>query len=419
MTFFKRGEEQCGDKIAQFYLTIKVHKTPYKFRPIVATCGTLLSLVSRWLDYKLQQCIHLVPTYLKNSKDLINQLRELGDLPRNAKLFSYDAISMYTNIDTEHAILCLNNWLHRHELEIPRDFPIEAVVEAAKLVMRNNFFQFGDRYYKQIRGTAMGTNAAVPWAIIYYAAHEEALLIPKYMNNLSKLLFCKRFIDDGLGVWLGDGDTEDCATFNAFKHDLDQHGVLRWEATKPTHKLDFLDVTIEIINGKIVTRTFQKAMNLYLYIPQHSAHPPGMIKGVIFGLLQTYHWQNTLRTDFLKQTRDLFDRLVARGWDPETLKTMFNQAVSRIDHPSPRTQPSNTKLSNKQLLFFHMQFHPFDIPRRKVRQIYQEVCGEYFRDHLDSRRQIIAYFRPENIRDITTSSKLYQAPGREVSTFEN
>ena len=60
----------------------------------------------------------------------------------------------------------------------PRDFPIKAVVEAAKLVMWNNFFQFGDKYYKQLCGTAMGTNAAAPWAIIYYASYEEALLIP-------------------------------------------------------------------------------------------------------------------------------------------------------------------------------------------------------------------------------------------------
>ena len=42
--------------------------------------------------------------------------------------------------------------------------------------------------------------------------------------------------------------------------------------------VDFLDLTITIKDGKVMTKTFQKAMNLYLYIPSQSVHPDGMMK---------------------------------------------------------------------------------------------------------------------------------------------
>ena len=45
--------------------------------------------------------------------------------------------------------------------------------------------------------------------------------------------------------------------------------------------------------GNLITKTYQTPMNLFLYIPPHSVHPPGLMKSFIFGLLQTYYFQNT------------------------------------------------------------------------------------------------------------------------------
>ena len=41
--------------------------------------------------------------------------------------------------------------------------------------------------------------------------------------------------------------------------------------------------TLTIVNGKIVTGLYEKALNLYLYIPPHSAHPPGVLTGLVLG----------------------------------------------------------------------------------------------------------------------------------------
>ena len=71
---------------------------------------------------------------------------------------------MYTNINTSHALTTLHKWLTLHHDDLPHDYPTQMVLEATKLVMTNNVFQFDDTYWLQLTGTAMGSNLAVAYA---------------------------------------------------------------------------------------------------------------------------------------------------------------------------------------------------------------------------------------------------------------
>ena len=46
-----------------------------------------------------------------------------------------------------------------------------------------------------------------------------------------------------------------------------------------------MDLTISIHKGKITTSLFEKPLNLHLYIPPHSAHPPGLLPGIVHSTL--------------------------------------------------------------------------------------------------------------------------------------
>ena len=120
-------------------------------------------------------------------------LTELDELPPNAYLIKADARKMYTCIDTAHGLAILRQFLEELEAQgdLPVHFNIDLIVEAAALVMRWNIFEYGNCYFQQLRGTAMGTPAAVMWSIIYYWWHEKHTLIPKYGN---KLLLLKRLL---------------------------------------------------------------------------------------------------------------------------------------------------------------------------------------------------------------------------------
>ena len=88
-------------------------------------------------------------------------------------------------------------------------------------------------------------------------------------------------------------------------------GLLTWKTTSLLTTADFLDLTISINNeGNITTKTYQKEMNLYLYIPQHSAHPPGMLNSLLIGCLRRYWLQYTNIEDFKQISKQLVHQLL-------------------------------------------------------------------------------------------------------------
>jgi hypothetical protein len=97
------------------------------------------------------------------------------------------------------------------------------------------------------------------------------------------------------------------------------------EASPSPMSIAFLDLEIFVVNDKFQARTYQKAMNLYLYNLHTSAHPPGTMKSLIFGQLKRYHAQNSRVDDFLHIRRLFFDRLRARGYPARLLQSIFRK----------------------------------------------------------------------------------------------
>jgi hypothetical protein len=140
-------------KIPRFYLTMKIHKTSMATRPIVAIRGSITAGLGTWLDQQLQPICKKLPTYIKSSFELTDLLKDLPDLPDSARLFTADAVSMYTNIDTDHALSVIRRYL-------PLTPHNKAIMTALDMIMKYNFFQLGDTSWLQLTGTAMGTPQA-------------------------------------------------------------------------------------------------------------------------------------------------------------------------------------------------------------------------------------------------------------------
>jgi len=401
------------DKLARFRMSLKAHKSPWKMRPIVCCVGTFMNCLSRWVDYWLQQLTPHVGTYLKDSHTLLKKIQSLEDLPPNAHLFTADANSMYTNIDTAHALSVISRWLDQLHADglLPAKFPLEAIKSGMALVMENNIFEWGDLFFLQLSGTAMGTSCACMWATIYFWTHEKDVLLPRYGNQL--LLF-DRYIDDMVGIWLDDGNPN---SWKRFQQDTNTFGILTWEFEDLSSEVDFLDLTIRIEDNRIVTKTFQKALNLYQYIPPRSAHPPGMMKGIIYGLMRNYKFQNTHESDYHNMAIKLLDRHVARGWSPAIIKEYILSADSRLQSSTPSKSSETKSLSNKERLFLHLEYHPNDIPRAAIRDIYDRHCRKTFEEKLGIQQFTIAYSRAPNIRDTLTKAKLHQARNKPASLY--
>jgi hypothetical protein len=89
VTYFQRSFKG-NYRLPIFYGLPKVHKTPMTLRPVVSSVNSFLSVFSTWLDYRMKQLLPFMKSHIKNSFDVINDLKNLT-LPRNALLFSADA----------------------------------------------------------------------------------------------------------------------------------------------------------------------------------------------------------------------------------------------------------------------------------------------------------------------------------------
>ena len=187
MRIFETRSGTQQQAFAGFYLTLKAHKlkpgqnvTHLKSQPIIACPGSLLHPLGIRIDRKLQTLAKQQESYFRNSYELRQQLCSTT-YPPNAKLFTANAVSMYTNIPTNTAIMLIAKHIRK---SVPEERPKqnEALIAALKLVMLNNIFSFGDMTFKQLNGTAMGTPPAPPYATIYYGLHEKNFL-PKHKKT--------------------------------------------------------------------------------------------------------------------------------------------------------------------------------------------------------------------------------------------
>jgi hypothetical protein len=103
--------------------------------------------------------------------------------------------------------------------------------------------------------------------------------------------YFRRYIDDVFGIWIPT-TTDNDSTWSEFKQTFNSWGNLKWSPEEPTKKTNFLDLNIEINHSGLQFSTFQKPLNLHLYIPPLSAHPQSCLKGLIAGELRRYWLQN-------------------------------------------------------------------------------------------------------------------------------
>ena len=401
-------------RIPTFYGMPKLHKKKigdyYQTRPVVAKIGSFIEIASKFCDYYLSRLIPNVQSYLKDSFTLLKDINEIEQLPRTAKLLTADAVSMYTNIDTNHGLLILSDFIHSHALSDPT-FPTNTVIKLLTIVMKNNIFTFGDLYFLQKCGTAMGTIVAVKYATIYYASHENNTLIPKYQDQM---LYYKRFIDDIFIIWLPGR-----YSWKDLQQDL-SFGRMTWTVEQPKKEANFLDLTIMINNNNhIVHKTYEKPLNLHNYLPINSAHPPGTFKSLVVGFIRRYWLMNSNSKDYIKQITKFAERLNKRGYSMVFIQKAFTEASTILQQKMKfrkvyircKQDEITNKNKNKKILFFKRTYHPKSLPNKTLQATYSNTldCINLFD------KMIVCNKRPKNIRDVLMPSSLKHISGKNPS----
>ena len=158
-------------------------------------------------------------------------------------------------------------------------------------------------------------------------------------------------------------------------------------------------------------------MNLYLCLCPSSAHPPGVLKGLIFGALRRHWRQNSDIKDYQLMVSKLFDHLRDRGHLEEDLLPIFHEAARRLD-PGPNNivlwldPPTD---ATGKTIFFHAQDHPTDISRSAIRQAFNQCCPMLQSEIGMTTQFTAACSRQPNLRDKLSKTKLTGPPGHRAS----
>jgi hypothetical protein len=87
-----------------------------------------------------------------------------------------------------------------------------------------------------------------------------------------------------------------------------------------------MDMTLTIAANKFDITLFKKPLNLYLYIPPSSAHPLGMIIGLLYGMVLCLLKLCSKVSDVQRLMKTFFCPLLRRGYSKYYLLPLFAKA---------------------------------------------------------------------------------------------
>lgn len=180
-------------------------------------------------------------------------------MPINAFLFTIDIDSLFTNINTEMSLWAVSNIFRRYPDAARPDVEVLKLLE---ICLVNNDFQFENKVYLQMEGTAMGQRYAPSYANIYMSEWEREALAKCPLQPV----FYLRFLDDIVGAWAHGEDT-----FHQFVHILNTHHPsikLKYEYSHI--EINFLDTTVFFEEGeeekRLHTRIYFKPTDTHAFI---------------------------------------------------------------------------------------------------------------------------------------------------------
>jgi hypothetical protein len=225
------------------------------------------------------------------------------------------------------------------------------------MITTKNIFQFGDTYWQQRNGTAMGAPPAPRYATLSSGTHKE-ILLDEFPNQLA---YYQCYIDDLFGIWCCHPDpVQDALLWNQFCARLDSWHDLRWIVSERMTMVDFLDLTLTLHESHISCTLFKKAQNLHLYLPPRSAHLPSMLFGVFAGTIYRARSLCSDSQDADSKILAFWRHLVARGYSASTLRPLFDKALKSLITFLDRPLPVPADPDHECLWLFKVRYHPQD-----------------------------------------------------------
>ena len=78
--------------VGRFYLLPKIYKKGCPGRPVISGCNTPTEKISAFVDRQLKPLVPQIPSYVKDTNDFLNKLKDMGRFPEGAILVTIDVV---------------------------------------------------------------------------------------------------------------------------------------------------------------------------------------------------------------------------------------------------------------------------------------------------------------------------------------
>lgn len=369
--------------VPSFYILPKLHKPgPIKGRPIAGASHWITTPLSIILSERLKDHMLSLTHSLRNSQQLQEILSSAP--PGHYLLASADVESLYPNVDLDLLYYIFDN-----------NTDISHLTPLVRFICDNSLVEYNNTIYKQRKGIAMGTNAAVMLANIYMDWTTDRYIRTQLNQNHFILAEYMRYIDDLFFVV----KTERLDQWPEFTRRLNRLSSLSFSCESPKPEIAFLDLNIIYDNDdkRFHTSIYQKELNKYLYIGPRSCHPKHTLSGFIKGELTRYARLSSSPFYYNFTKRLFYKRLKKRNYDNHFLSQIF-----RTHHWTDRYRRLET--SKRKIM-------PLVLPytKRRNAKMLEQIFYSYkdsLEHHLPQYLPTLVYTTGRSIKDILVSSKL-------------
>ena len=391
-------------KFGRFYLLPKIHKRLYDIpgRPVISNCGFFTENISAFLDHQLKPIAMQVKSYIKDTNDFLKKLRDLPDLLEDSIICTIDVVGLYPSIPNEEGLSFLRNTLDKRS---NKNVTTDTLIELAELVLQNNYFEFNERYLKQIRGTAIGTKFAPPYAIIYMAALEEDFL----ETLMKKPWLWWRYIDDIFMIWQH-GEDE----LKTFLEKLNNfHPSIKFTCEYSREKVNYLDVQVIVREGKLITDLYVKQTDSHQYLDPSSCHPYHCTKSIPYSQALRLNRICSENVSFDLRCNELEEWLIKRNYNPRVVRKQILKARA-LSRDSLLDKVKEVK--NYDRLVLTLTYHP------SIKS-FQNVLNEAHilltpnKEHckvFGDKPPMIGSRKPKSLKDHLVSAKIKCEPSSKV-----
>ena len=391
----------------QLYLLPKIHKKslPMPGRPIVSANNSPTERISELADFFLKPLVQSTRSYVRDTSDFINKIEPLGPLPPEGLLCTIDVTSLYTNIPNDEGILACSHILEklRSDDTPPSNANITTLLEH---VLYMNNFDFNDKHYLQVGGTAMGTRVAPSFANIFMADFEDKWVYTYHTQPRVWL----RYIDDIFMVW--DNDKESLENF--LSHLNSCHHSIKFTSEVSKEQINFLDTTVRLNEDrKLYTDLYCKPTDAHNYLLYNSCHPQHLTRSLPYSQFLRVRRICHYLSDYDRNAAQIGQHFLRRNY-PEDLVIEAMIKVRRMDRSTLLSTAPPNKSNNLENSFLVTTFHPDCTPLRDIVQENWSLLGRTSNtEGIYHNPPIFGYRRNKNLKDLLVHAKIAPTPTSE------